>query len=56
MGLFQRFGTGRHRCCLYRVREAVRVLVERARSRAKGEGDNLSAAILKMVEVPEKKK
>lgn len=40
----------------FTAREAVRVLVERARSRASGEGDNLSAAILKLVEVPEKKK
>ena len=40
----------------FTAREAVRVLVERARSRANGEGDNLSAAILKLVEVPDKKK
>lgn len=40
----------------FSAREATRVLIERARSRASGEGDNVSVAILKLVEVPEAKK
>ena len=40
----------------FSAREATRVLIERARSRASGEGDNVSVAILKLVEVPEEKK
>ncbi|WP_263768963.1 PP2C family protein-serine/threonine phosphatase [Propionivibrio soli] len=37
------------------AREASEILIERARTRAQGEGDNLSLAILKFVDVPEKK-
>ena len=37
--------------CLQRPR-SDRVLIERARSRANGEGDNVSVAILKLVEIP----
>jgi len=40
----------------FSAREATRVLVDRARNRASGEGDNLSVAILKLVEVPAEKK
>ncbi len=40
----------------FSAREATRVLIERARSRANGEGDNVSVAILKLVEVPAAKK
>jgi len=38
----------------YSAREASELLIERARTRAKGEGDNVSLVILKLVEVPEK--
>jgi PPM family protein phosphatase len=37
------------------AREASELLIDRARSRAKGEGDNVSLAILKLVSVPDKK-
>jgi len=40
----------------FSAREATRVLIERARNRANGEGDNVSIAILKLVEVPATKK
>ena len=39
----------------YSAREASELLISRARSRAQGEGDNVSLAILKLVEVPAKK-
>ncbi|WP_301102280.1 protein phosphatase 2C domain-containing protein [Propionivibrio sp.] len=38
----------------YSAREASRVMIRRARSRAQGEGDNLSVVILKLVAAPEK--
>ncbi|MFC5302446.1 PP2C family protein-serine/threonine phosphatase [Azospira restricta] len=37
------------------AREAAGLLLERARSRANGEGDNISVAILKLIEAPAKK-
>lgn len=37
------------------AREASELLIDRARTRAKGEGDNVSLVILKLVEVPVKK-
>jgi serine/threonine protein phosphatase PrpC len=37
------------------AREAAETLLNRARSRANGEGDNVSVAILKLIEVPAKK-
>ena len=37
------------------AREASELLIDRARTRAKGEGDNVSLLILKLVEVPVKK-
>lgn len=40
----------------YSAREASDVLINRARERARGEGDNVSVAILKLVEAPAKKK
>jgi serine/threonine protein phosphatase PrpC len=39
----------------YSPREASELLINRARSRAQGEGDNVSVAILKLVEAPAKK-
>lgn len=39
----------------FSAREAATKLIERARARAAGEGDNVSVAILKLVEVPQKK-
>ncbi|MBP6654787.1 MAG: serine/threonine-protein phosphatase, partial [Propionivibrio sp.] len=39
----------------YSAREASEQLIDRARIRAKGEGDNVSLVILKLVEVPVKK-
>lgn len=39
----------------YSAREASELLIGRARTRAKGEGDNVSLVILKLVEVPAKK-
>ena len=39
----------------YSAREASEQLIDRARIRAKGEGDNVSFVILKLVEVPVKK-
>ena len=39
----------------YSAREASEMLISRARTRARGEGDNVSVAILKLVEVPAKK-
>ena len=39
----------------YSAREASELLISRARTRAKGEGDNVSLAILKLVEIPAKK-
>ena len=39
----------------YSAREASEVLISRARTRAQGEGDNVSVAILKFVEAPAKK-
>jgi serine/threonine protein phosphatase PrpC len=39
----------------YSAREASEVLINRARERARGEGDNVSLAILKLVEAPQKK-
>ncbi|MBI2306698.1 MAG: serine/threonine-protein phosphatase [Rhodocyclales bacterium] len=38
----------------FSAREAAGLLVERARERASGEGDNISLAILKLIEVPAK--
>lgn len=38
------------------ARDAAETLLMRARSRANGSGDNVSVAILKLVDVPEKKK
>ena len=38
----------------FSAREAAGLLVERARERASGEGDNISLAILKLVEAPAK--
>lgn len=38
----------------YSAREASEQLISRARTRAHGEGDNVSVAILKLVEAPEK--
>jgi serine/threonine protein phosphatase PrpC len=40
----------------FSAREASELLISRARARANGEGDNISVAILKLVEVPEVKK
>ena len=40
----------------FSAREASELLISRARSRAKGEGDNISVAILKLAEVPPAKK
>jgi serine/threonine protein phosphatase PrpC len=40
----------------FSAREASTLLIERARNRSNGEGDNVSVAILKLVEVPEKMK
>ena len=37
------------------AREASDILINRSRTRAQGEGDNVSVAILKLVEVPTKK-
>ncbi len=37
------------------AREASELLIDRARTRAKGEGDNVSLVILKLVSVPDKK-
>ena len=37
-------------------REAAHTLINRARDRGKGEGDNVSVAVLKLIEVPAKKK
>jgi serine/threonine protein phosphatase PrpC len=39
----------------YSAREASELLIGRARTRAQGEGDNVSLAILKFVEAPEEK-
>lgn len=39
----------------YSAREASELLIGRARSRAQGEGDNVSLVILKLVEAPAKK-
>jgi serine/threonine protein phosphatase PrpC len=39
----------------YSAREASDILINRSRARAQGEGDNVSVAILKLVEVPTKK-
>lgn len=39
----------------YSAREASELLIGRARARAQGEGDNVSLAILKLVEAPVKK-
>ena len=39
----------------YSAREASELLISRARTRAHGEGDNVSVAILKLVEAPAKK-
>ena len=39
----------------FSAREACDTLINRARTRAKGEGDNISVAILKLVEVPKAK-
>ena len=39
----------------FSAREAADMLINRARTRAKGEGDNVSVVILKLVEVPAKK-
>ena len=39
----------------YSAREASELLISRARARAQGEGDNVSLAILKLVEAPAKK-
>lgn len=39
----------------YSAREASEMLVGRARQRARGEGDNVSVAILKLVDAPAKK-
>jgi serine/threonine protein phosphatase PrpC len=39
----------------YSAREASELLISRARKRARGDGDNVSLAILKFVEVPAKK-
>ena len=39
----------------YSAREASELLISRARTRARGEGDNVSVAILKLVEAPAKK-
>ncbi len=40
----------------YSAREASDILIDRARSRARGDGDNVSVAILKLVDVPALKK
>ena len=37
------------------ARAASELLIERARTRAQGEGDNVSLAVLKLVEAPSKK-
>ena len=39
----------------YSAREASELLISRARTRARGEGDNVSLVILKLAEVPAKK-
>lgn len=39
----------------YSAREASELLIGRARTRAQGEGDNVSLVILKLVDAPEKK-
>ena len=39
----------------FSAREAADVLINRARTRAKGEGDNVSVVILKLIEAPAKK-
>ena len=39
----------------YSAREASELLISRARKRAQGEGDNVSVAILKLVDAPAKK-
>jgi serine/threonine protein phosphatase PrpC len=39
----------------YSAREASEMLIGRARTRAQGEGDNVSLVILKLVDAPEKK-
>lgn len=39
----------------YSAREASEMLIDRARTRAQGEGDNVSLVILKLVDAPEKK-
>ncbi|MFZ4535444.1 PP2C family protein-serine/threonine phosphatase [Propionivibrio sp.] len=39
----------------YSAREAAELLISRARTRSRGEGDNVSLAILKLVEAPAKK-
>ena len=39
----------------YSAREASDILINRSRTRALGEGDNVSVAILKLVEAPTKK-
>jgi serine/threonine protein phosphatase PrpC len=40
----------------FSAREACELVISRARARANGEGDNISVAILKLVEVPATKK
>ena len=40
----------------FSAKEAAHTLIRRARERASGEGDNVSVAILKLIEMPEKKK
>ena len=40
----------------FSAREASELLISRARARANGEGDNISVAILKLLEVPAEKK
>ena len=39
----------------YTAREAADILIRRARKRANGEGDNISIAILKLLDAPEKR-
>lgn len=56
-GLWGYFGDAELAAVLsaYSAREASELLINRARTRAQGEGDNLSLAILKFAEAPAKK-
>ncbi len=56
-GLWGYFGDAEPGALLaaYSAREACALLIERARARAHGEGDNVSLVILKFVDAPEKK-